>query len=113
MPRDRLHNSKSPLTRSVDMHGLFPESIAGEVLECIERMVPEWSFDVRPQGMWGSGVLIRIRLWNGTHRAEIDVNPSHYINHPDPAARENPTLAALVDGINRFKKDLSTSQPVG
>lgn len=106
MPRDQLRNSNSPVNRSVEMHGFFPDSMVGEVLECIERMVPDWSFDVRPRGTWGTGVLIRIRLWNGTHTEEIDVNPSHYINHPDPTARENPTLAALIDGINRFKKDL-------
>jgi len=106
--RSETDNSKTPVNRSVDMLGLFPTSITGDVLACIEQMVPDWSFDVRPRGTWGSGVLIRIRLWKGDRTAEIDVNPSHYIDHPDPAARGNPMLAALVDGINRFKKDLDT-----
>jgi hypothetical protein len=77
-----------------------------EVLESIEQMIPDWSFDVRPQEICGTAVLIRIRLWKGSYTEEIDVNPSHYINHRDPAARENPTLAALVDGIRRFKKEI-------
>jgi len=106
MPRSEPDNSKTPVNRSVDMQGLFSTSTTGEVLECIEKMVPDWCFDVRPRGTWGSGVLIRIRLWKGNRIEEIDVNPSHYIDHSDPAARENPMLAAVVDGINRFKKDL-------
>jgi hypothetical protein len=106
MPQSEPDNSNPPVDRSVDMHGLFSPSMTGEVLECIEQMVPDWSFDVRPRGTWGSGVLIRILLWKGNRTAEIDVNPSHYIDHPDPAARENPMLAAVVDGIDRFKRDL-------
>ncbi len=99
-------NSKPPVNRAVHINGPFSTAIDPEVLECIERMIPDWSFDVSHQGYYGSGVLIRIRLWKGNHTEEIDVNPSHYTNHHDPAARKNPTLAALVDGIKAFKRDL-------
>jgi len=106
MHPDGLDNSKPPVNRGVKINGPFSNAMDREVLECIERMIPDWSFEVRSQGIYGSGVLIRIHLWKGNQTEEIDVNPSHYTNHPDPAARKNPTLAALVDGIKAFKKDL-------
>jgi hypothetical protein len=105
-----LDNSKPPVHRGVNINGPFSAAMDREVSECIERMIPDWSFDVRPQGIYGSGVLIRICLWKGNHTEEIDVNPSHYTNHHDPAARKNPTLAAVLDGIKAFKKDLDNKK---
>ena len=98
MRQHELDNSKPPVNRGVHINGPFSSAMDREVLERIERMIPDWSFDVRTQGTYGSAVLIRIRLWKGNQTEEIDVNPSHYTNHHDPAARRNPTLAALVDG---------------
>jgi hypothetical protein len=102
MPQVESGNSQPPASRSVDMNGLFSNAMVREVSECIARMVPDWSFDVRPHGLYGSGIIIRIRLWKGNHTEEIDVNPFHYINHRDPWTRENPTLAAVTDGISKF-----------
>jgi hypothetical protein len=110
MHQEELDNSKPPVNRGVHINGPFSTAMDREALARIEWMIPDWSFDVRPQGNYGSGVLIRIRLWKGNHTEEIFVNPSHYTNHHDPAARKNPILAALVDGIKEFKKDLDNKK---
>jgi len=91
----------------VRLGGLFSNATDQEILERIGRMVPGWSFEVNPRGIWGSGFLIHIRLWKENHTEEIDVNPIHYIDHRDSEVRENPALAALADGIKRFKRDLA------
>ena len=103
MTRDESNNPTPLPSRSVDMNGLFPHTMVREVTESIARMIPDWSFDVRPHGFYGSGTIIRIRLWKEDRTEEIDVNPFHYVNHPDPRVRENPTLAAVTDGISRFR----------
>jgi hypothetical protein len=104
MHQDELDNSKPPVNRGVHINGPFSTAMDREVLECIERMIPDWSFDVRPHGFYGSGIIIRIRLWKGDRTEEIDVNPFHYVDHPDLRVRENPTLAAVTDGITRFRE---------
>lgn len=88
----------------------FSEALNRKIAEHISPMIPDWGFDVRTGGTFGTATLIRIRLWKAGHEAEIEVNPSHYMNHPDSLARANPAIAAVVDGIKGFKKDLETNK---
>ena len=91
---------KTPVTRSVS--GLQSETMDTEVLERIAQLIPDWSFRVQADG--GS---IQIRLWRTNDDAKmVYANAADYITHPDQWARENPTTAAVIEAIMRFKQDL-------
>lgn len=92
---------KSTVHRSVN--GFLPHRLNQQILELIAEALPGWSFDVNVEAL-----TVHILLTRDGRSEELELYPPAYINDPDPAARLQPTLAAVAEGIMKFKQERGT-----